>query len=132
MASFLVKSSAVDDGFCGMVDRRKTSSLIPCQDHCQRPLSEILTITNLRYTVNRIWTCAEPEFRLGWMELCSSDNHYTTAPCYSKFTRKHLCRSHFFFKNCWLKNCNFTKTWFQRRYFPVYIAKFYRRNSGEC
>ena len=98
MASFLVKSSAVDDGFCGMVDRRKTSSLIPCQDHCQRPLSEILTITNLRYTVNRIWTCAEPEFRLGWMELCSSDNHFTTAPCYSKFTRKHLCRSHFFLK----------------------------------
>ena len=23
-------------------------------------------------------TCAEPEFRLWWMKLCSSDNHYTT------------------------------------------------------
>ena len=25
-------------------------------------------------------TCAEPEFRLSWVKLCSSDNHYTTAP----------------------------------------------------
>ena len=27
-------------------------------------LSEVLTIANLRHTVNRIWTCAEPEFIL--------------------------------------------------------------------
>ena len=27
----------------------------------------------------RIWACAEPEFRLRWVKLCSSDNHYTTA-----------------------------------------------------
>ena len=26
------------------------------------------------------WTCAESKFRLCWMKLCSSDNHYTTAP----------------------------------------------------
>ena len=26
------------------------------------------------------WTFAEPEFKLYWMKLCSSDNHYTTAP----------------------------------------------------
>ena len=45
-----------------------------------RPLSEILTIANLRHAVSRIWTCAETEFRLSWMKLCSSDNHYTTAP----------------------------------------------------
>ena len=44
------------------------------------PLSEILTIANLRHAASRIWTCAEPEFRLCWMKLCSSDNHYTTAP----------------------------------------------------
>ena len=24
--------------------------------------------------------CAEPEFRLSWIKLCSDDNHYTTAP----------------------------------------------------
>ena len=44
------------------------------------PLSEILTITNLWHTASRIWTCSEPEFRLCWMKLCSSDNHYTMAP----------------------------------------------------
>ena len=42
------------------------------------PLSEILTIANLRHAASRTWTCAEPEFRLCWMKLCSSDNHYTT------------------------------------------------------
>ena len=44
------------------------------------PFSEILTIANLRHATSRVWTCAEPEFRLSWMKLCSSDNHYTTAP----------------------------------------------------
>ena len=44
------------------------------------PLSEILTIANLWHAASRVWTCAEPEFRLSWMKLCSSDNHYTTAP----------------------------------------------------
>ena len=43
------------------------------------PLSEILTIANLWYAASRIWTCAEPDFRLCRMNLCSSDNHYTTA-----------------------------------------------------
>ena len=42
------------------------------------PLSEILTISNLQHAVSRIWTCAEPEFRLCWMKLCGSDNYYTT------------------------------------------------------
>ena len=37
------------------------------------PLPEILTIANLRHF------CAQPEFRLCWLNLCSSDNHYTTA-----------------------------------------------------
>ena len=40
------------------------------------PLSEILTIANLQHAASRIWTCAESEFRLWWMKLCSSDNHY--------------------------------------------------------
>ena len=47
-------------------------------------LSEILTIANLRHAMSRVWTCPEPEFRLGWMKLSIIDNHYTTAPqCYS-------------------------------------------------
>ena len=44
------------------------------------PLSEILTSLNLRHAASRVWACAEPEFRLSWMELYSSDNRYTTAP----------------------------------------------------
>ena len=47
-----------------------------------RPLSEILTIANLRHTASRIWTCAEPEFRLRRIKLCSSNNHYTISTCY--------------------------------------------------
>ena len=43
-------------------------------------LSEILTIANLQHAASRVWTCAEPEFRLSWMKLCSSDKHYNTAP----------------------------------------------------
>ena len=58
--------------FCGMVDRRKAEP-----NFQPGLLSEILTITNLRHAASRIWTCAEPVFRLRWMKLCSSDNHYT-------------------------------------------------------
>ena len=47
------------------------------------PLSEIFIIVNLWHAVSRIWTCAEPEFRLSLMKLCSSDNHYTTAPLFA-------------------------------------------------
>ena len=48
--------------FCGMIDRRKAFSLVSCRDHFQMSASWV-------------WTCAEPEFRLSWMKLCSSDNH---------------------------------------------------------
>ena len=59
--------------FCGIVDQRKafTPYFHP------GPLSEILTITNLRHAASRIWTCAESEFRLCWTKFCSSYNHYT-------------------------------------------------------
>ena len=43
-------------------------------------LSGILNISNLRHAASRIWACAEPEFRLCWMKLSSSDNHYSTTP----------------------------------------------------
>ena len=37
-------------------------------------------ITNFGHAISRIWTCAEPEFRLWWIKLCSSDNRYTMVP----------------------------------------------------
>ena len=40
----------------------------------------ILSIVNLQHAASRIWTSAEPEFRLCWIKLCSSDNHYTRVP----------------------------------------------------
>ena len=58
--------------FCGMVDRRKAFSLISSRDHCQRS-----SPSRISDTPSRVWTCAEPEFRLSWMKFCSSDNHYT-------------------------------------------------------
>ena len=63
-----------DDLFCGMVGWWKACFYLQLG-----PVSKILTIVTLRHAVSRIWTCAEPEFRLWWMKLCSSDNHYTTA-----------------------------------------------------
>ena len=42
--------------------------------------SEIFTIANVRHAASKVWTCAEPEFRLSWMKLCGIDNHYTTTP----------------------------------------------------
>ena len=54
---------------CGMVDRRKVFSLISSRDHCQRSSPSRIS--------NTPWAGFEPEFRLSWMKLCSSDNHYT-------------------------------------------------------
>ena len=50
-------------------------SLISSRDHCQRS-----SPSRISDKPSRVWTCAEPEFRLSWMKLCSSDNHYTTTP----------------------------------------------------
>ena len=58
--------------FCGMVDQRKPYFQ-------PRLLSEIDTIMNLRQAASRVWTWTEPESRVSWMKLCSSDTHYTTA-----------------------------------------------------
>ena len=54
----------------GMVDRRK--AFTPYSQ--PEPLSEILTIANLRHAASRVWTCAEPQFRLCWMKLRRSNN----------------------------------------------------------
>ena len=52
------------------------------------PSPEILTIANLRHTASKVWACTESEFRFCWMKLCSSDNHYTTAPLHQGATIK--------------------------------------------
>ena len=82
-------SNWIEFFFYCIVERRKTISLISSRDltignHSQRslrPLSKTLTILKPWHYESRIWTCAEPKFRVSWMKLCSSDNHYTTAPC---------------------------------------------------
>ena len=52
----------------------------------ERRLALFPSVTTVRDPHHResptrlVWTCAEPEFSLSWMKLCSSDNHYTTTP----------------------------------------------------
>ena len=62
--------------FHGMVDWRKVLNLISSQD--QRHRSSPSRISDTTWV--GFWTCTKPEFRLCWMKLCSSDNHYTTVP----------------------------------------------------
>ena len=72
--------------FCGMADPRKAEPYFQL-----RPLPEILTIANLWLATSRIRTCIEPVFRLWWMKLCSSDNHYTMAPVVGPLFNKVAC-----------------------------------------
>ena len=58
---------------CGMVDWRKVISLISSRDHCPRS-----SPSRISDTLRAVF---EPAFRFSWMELCSSDNYYTTVPC---------------------------------------------------
>ena len=60
---------------CGIAHWGKGFSLISNRNHVKDPHHRE-TLTRLQ----KIWTCAEPEFRLCWMKLCSSGNHYTTVP----------------------------------------------------
>ena len=61
--------------FCGMVDRRTAFSFISSHDHCQRPSpSRISDTPRAGFEPHRT------EFRFSWIKLCSSDDHYTTAP----------------------------------------------------
>ena len=64
--------------FCGIVDTQNGSTFISSPDHCQRfaPLW-------VWHATSRIWTRVELEFRLSWIKLSSSDNHYTTLSHYS-------------------------------------------------
>ena len=60
--------------FCCMVERQKAFIFISNRDQ----LWEILIFPNLRHSASRIWTSGEPEFRVSWMKLCSSDKRCTT------------------------------------------------------
>ena len=44
----------------------------------ERPYFQSDHSANHRYAASTVWSCAGPEFRLSWMKLCRSDNHYTT------------------------------------------------------
>ena len=75
--------------FCAMVDRRKAFSLISSWDHCQRSSPSRISDTPR--------AGFEPVQNLssGFVEvLCSSDNHYTTAPLYLCV---HISLCHLFF-----------------------------------
>ena len=43
------------------------------------PAGTIVRDPHHRESASKVWTCAESEFSLSWMKLCSSDNHYTKA-----------------------------------------------------
>ena len=69
---------------CSSLDLVDTDELFLLYDYATKavkpyiqlgPLSEILTITNLRHNAIRTWTCAETEFRFCWKKLCSSDTN---------------------------------------------------------
>ena len=92
-----------------MVDQPKVFSLY----FQPGPLSEILTIANLRHAAIRVWTSTEPEFRLNWMKLCSSDNQ--TPRChkfndwviqwYKKVINLFISTSPFLWCAPWSKHC---------------------------
>lgn len=43
-----------------------------------------LAIPNLEHAMNRIWNCVERKYRLCWIKICNSDNHYTIVSWLSK------------------------------------------------
>ena len=47
--------------------------------------ANVHTITNPQHAGSRIWTYAEPEFRLWWINLYSKDSHYIMALRYTFF-----------------------------------------------
>ena len=71
MMMMMMMIMMMNNCFCGMVADERRLALFAAG-------TEILTIANLWHAASRVWTCAEPEFRLIWMKFRSSDNHNTT------------------------------------------------------
>ena len=105
-----------------------TKDVKPCFQ--LEPLSEILTIKNLHHIANRIWIYAEPEFRLFWRELSSSDNHYTTALQLSE----QICpkrvfpvengksEHHYWILNIRMSELNWIESLYWQKIHPVYLV----------
>ena len=60
-----------DELLCGIVDRRRTFSLISSRDDCQRSLPSRISDTSLA----GFELAQNLSSRLSWMKLCSVDNH---------------------------------------------------------
>ena len=87
-------------------------------------------VSNLRHAASRIWTCAEPEFRLCWMKLSSSDSHYTTAPL-------NMLNMYVFNLITFTKLCSLLATFFStqqtlRRCLKIVVRVIWRRDFGQC
>ena len=79
-------------------------------------MSKIHTIELLWHAANGIWTCAEPGFRLSWMNLCSSNNHYTRAtwlPLNRRLNNSGLIYQHIIYKVQiqWIHHPELTSFW---------------------
>ena len=83
-----LKCMMMTNCFLQMVDQRKALSLVSSREHRQRYSPSQISDTPR----NRIWTCAEPKFRLCWMKLCISGNHQGA-------TFEHLKIEIFYFSN---------------------------------
>ena len=54
------------------------------------PFSEILTVINLQYTINKIRTRTEPEFGLYWIKVLLTSFTYCDNRCCHSFTSAYL------------------------------------------
>ena len=104
--------------FCGMVDQRKAFSFISSQDLCQKISSP------------SIWICTEPEFRLWWMKLCSSDNHNTTAPYITTPLHHHTPLHHGAISFFFIKNIKIFQ-WLSKSKFLSFTTKVNPNNAKE-
>ena len=66
--------------FCDIVDQQKAFSLISGQNHWQRSLPLWIW-----HVMSRICIWTKPKFKLWWIELSSSDKHYTKTLVFTNF-----------------------------------------------
>ena len=88
------------------------------------PLSEILTIASLRHAASRVWTCAEPEFRLSWISCAVV---ITTTPRRHKFIDR-------FIELTLLEYAHLCSMWSSSKYnlkLFLYAAIIIQLNSGK-
>ena len=97
---------------------------------------------DFQHVASRIWTWAEPEFRLCWMKLCSSDNHYTMAPVEARIkTKKNTPRIRIqsismSILTCWIqptKKNKSRKKWWEKWISVAHVSEqcCIRKNNGK-